>query len=440
MYQAHRALHECPGFAAFAQFHAGPEIGPIFVGLRADALEIYTTSEWQYLFDLEGRPVRFSTRNEYFFRGVSHQGTVARKRPAGAGGGLERFRLEPAVLERLCRNAWQVGAAAHAALTGGALLERAHPDPERARTVLDPLLRRVAAWTPERLAGEAQRFAEVYQPVPILPPDHYASLVLQATEGCTFNTCTFCALYRGSRYRVRSVDEFDRHVRAALAFHGEGLRRLQRIFLGQANALAAPQARLVELLQGLHRHVELPGPSAPTARPSWAAGHCRRFLGIGSFLDGFTGLTKTPADYAQLRSLGLDRIYVGVESGSASLLRWLEKPATPDQMLTTLRNLKAAGLATDVILLVGVGGTSWATAHVRDSLAFLQASPLRPGDRVYLSTLVELPDAPYGARMDAERRARLDAEGLQAQRAALIAGIRKLGLQAVPYRIEPFVY
>src|SRR5690606_4785821 len=95
MYQAHRALHECPGFAAFAQFHAGPEIGPIFVGLRADALEIYTTSEWQYLFDLEGRPVRFSTRNEYFFRGVSHQGTVARKRPAGAGGGLERFRLEP---------------------------------------------------------------------------------------------------------------------------------------------------------------------------------------------------------------------------------------------------------------------------------------------------------------------------------------------------------
>jgi radical SAM superfamily enzyme YgiQ (UPF0313 family) len=385
--------------------------------------------------------VRFSTANEYRFRGVSHQGTVARKRPREVGGGFERSRLDAATLATCCHDAWQAGAGAAGALEAGVIPCWAHPDHDRARAALLPLLQRVRAWTPERLAAEAARFSAVYQPVPILPPDHYASLVLQATEGCTFNTCTFCALYRGTRYRVRTEEEFDRHVRAALDFHGEGLRRFTNIFLGQANALAVPQARLVELFEVLRRHVELPE-QRPEAHvtPDWALGRRERFLGVGSFLDGFTGLAKSAADYAQLRALGLARTYLGVESGSAELLRWLEKPATTPEMLETLRRLKAAGLATDVILLVGVGGARGADDHVRGTLEFLRASPLRRGDRVFLSELVEQPDAPYTENMNAAGWPRLTREQLRQQKQQLTTGIRQLGLQAVPYRLEPFVY
>jgi len=34
------------------------------------------------------------------------------------------------------------------------------------------------------------------KPVGILPPDQYMAVVLQAAEGCAFNTCTFCDFYR----------------------------------------------------------------------------------------------------------------------------------------------------------------------------------------------------------------------------------------------------
>lgn len=34
-------------------------------------------------------------------------------------------------------------------------------------------------------------FHTVYKPVGILPPDQYMAVLLQATEGCSFNSCTF---------------------------------------------------------------------------------------------------------------------------------------------------------------------------------------------------------------------------------------------------------
>lgn len=439
-YQEHRGLDDCPGFLASAQFNAGPAAGPLVVALRADGLEIYTGNDSQFLYDLEGRPIRFSTPHEYRFRGTSHQGSVARKIPREHGGGMERVRLDAGDLNDSCREAWTIASDACHALEGGTRPQWAQPDHHAFRAKILPLLQKIEAFTPERLAAEADRFAQVYQPVPILPPDHYASLVLQASEGCSFNTCTFCSLYRGVPFRVRTVEEFEYHLRAALFFHGEGLRRFLHIFLGQANALAIPQARLVALLKCLRRHVELPPADAAPPRAAWAYGHKSRFLGVGSFLDGFTGLNKSAADYAELRALGLVRTYLGVESGSASLLSWLQKPASPNEMLETLRHLKAGGVATDVILLVGVGGSKFAGEHVRDSLDFLKVSPLQRGDRVFLSELIERSDAPYRDRIDAAHLSRLSPEEVGAQKTELVRGIRELGLQAVPYRIEPFIY
>ena len=59
--------------------------------------------------------------------------------------------------------------------------------------------------------ADAGRFGLVFGRVGILPPDQYLSLVVQATEGCSFNTCTFCDLYHDG-YRVKTHEEFRQHV------------------------------------------------------------------------------------------------------------------------------------------------------------------------------------------------------------------------------------
>ncbi len=45
----------------------------------------------------------------------------------------------------------------------------------------------VGRWDWDRLEGEAARFDSIYRPVSILPPDQYLALVVQATEGCSYN-------------------------------------------------------------------------------------------------------------------------------------------------------------------------------------------------------------------------------------------------------------
>jgi hypothetical protein len=105
---------------------------------------------------------------------------------------------------------------------------------------IDEAFTRTLSFTPTRLVEQATRFHLVYSPVPILPPDQYRSLVLQATLGCPYNRCNFCTLYRGVPYQVRTPDGFRDHIRAVKAFLGAGTSRYRAVFLGDANAIAAP--------------------------------------------------------------------------------------------------------------------------------------------------------------------------------------------------------
>jgi hypothetical protein len=224
---------------------------------------------------------------------------------------------------------------------------------------------------------DAIRFARVFSPVGILPPDQYLSIVLQATEGCSFGTCAFCDLYH-ERYRVKSADEFLRHAEAVRDYLGDSVRlRGRSVFLGAANALAVPVPRLLEFFEVIAVVFDAPG------RP------------VHAFVDGFTGARKTAVDYAALRERGLRRVYVGLESGHDPLLAFVRKPATRDQAVDAVRAIKAGGVSVGVIVMIGLGGQRFAAGHVRDTIAAVNDMRLGPDDLLFFSDLVEVPGTAY---------------------------------------------
>ncbi len=440
-YLEHKSLKDVPGFRAAIQLKIRSD-KPVFIGLRDDALSVFTDEGKQYFYDLEGRPWRLSTLNYNVQRGLSHYGLRLTKRPKERGGGFDRERLTDEGLSDFCKELWQLGTEISEAIdrTAPEKIKFAKPGYKTAVGKIKPVVEKITHYTPERIMMERERFESVYQPVPVLPPDHYRAFVLQATEGCSFNTCTFCSLYRGILFRIRSVDEFDEHIKKAFAFHGEALLQRSTIFLGQANAISVPQKRLVELIKRIPEYVVLPSIEERPVKPKWTRGKALHFSGIGAFIDGFTGLKKSVRDYRELWQHGLDRVYLGVESGSDEILDWIKKPAQPDQMLETIARLKEAGVATDVILLVGIGGREYERKHIEASIRFIEDSPLTKGDRVYLSEVVEYTDAPYSERMEHDRIPRLTEDEMKKQMDAFNNAIKKRGLQPVPYRIDPFVY
>jgi len=440
-YLEHKSLKDVPGFKAAMQLRL-KDGRPVFIGLRDDALSVFTDEGRQYFYDLEGRPWRLSTLNYTIQRGLSHYGLRLSKRPKERGGGYKRERLNDDELAEFCKELWQLGIYILDALeqTLPEKIRFTKPEYDTAIREIRPVIEKITKYSPDQISKERERFESVYQPIPVLPPDHYRALVLQATEGCSFNTCTFCSLYRGIPFRVRSVEEFDEHIKNALAFHGEALRQRSTIFLGQANAISIPQNRLVELMNRIPGYVILPPKEERPVKPKWTRGKRLHFTGIGAFIDGFTGLKKTVDDYRQLWEIGLDRVYLGVESGSEEILEWIKKPAQPDQMHETIARLKEAGVATDIILLVGIGGKEYERKHLEASIQFIEESPLTKGDRVYLSEVVEYSDAPYYQRMEHDRIPRLTGEEMKKQMNVFKEAIKKRKLQPVPYRIDPFVY
>jgi radical SAM superfamily enzyme YgiQ (UPF0313 family) len=214
--------------------------------------------------------------------------------------------------------------------------------------------------------------------VGILPPDQYMAVVLQATEGCSFNTCTFCNFYRDRPFRIKSPGEFRLHAEAVRDFLGLGLSLRRTIFLGDANALVTPMPRLLPLLEAVHQVYDV-----------------ERLGGMYAFLDGFSGEKKTPGDFRRLAEGGMRRVYVGLESGSPALLRFLKKPGAPEDALRAVQAMKAGGLAVGVIVLLGAGGHTYAKEHVRETVRTINAMQLDADDLIYFSELVESEGLPY---------------------------------------------
>lgn len=386
--------------------------GGITIALDMDArVRVYT-------YDATGRPWTFLLYGKTYRRGLNGWMLVKWREK---GGPRRRMRLPPPEARKVEAQARCALQAWLDALNRGEA-QWHDPVPE----TFTMLMRRILAFDEARSQEDAVAYTRVYRPIGILPPDQYLAVVVQITEGCSFNTCTFCTFYRDRPFRIRDAEEVKAHIAALRGYLGEGLYLRRHIFLGDANALIAPMPRLTALLRTVRAGFPEP-----------------QFRELYAFLDGFGGRRKAPEDYAQLRDLGLRRIYIGLESGDAELLRFLRKPATPEDAVEAVQAMKAGGLAVAVIVLLGAGGDRFAQAHVDHTAQVLQAMHLDAHDLLYFSELVITPDMPYAR--DAVRKGirELTPAEQQAQMEAILAKAFPPGTprpHISRYDIREFIY
>ncbi len=382
-----------------------PGVGRVAVRIRDMAINLLVGDEApSYSFDMAGRLIGAFEGGINYRRGLDNR---VLSKWAGPAGARQRRWLTPEQAE--------------------AFLAAAHGLAEQvAAATDDPRLAALRGWDAAALWADAARFAEVYRPVSILPPDQYLALVIQATEGCSYNRCTFCDFYRGRPFRVKAPAELAAHIAAVRTFFGPALSLRKSLFLADANALVAPMHRLRAWLDVIAEAQILPG------------------AGIYSFMDAFDVHRKSAADWAELAARGLRRVYIGMESGDDALLRWLRKPGAVADGVEAVRLLKSAGIAVSLILMTGIGGDRYAEAHTCGTIAALNAMPLGRGDIVYFSPFVDHPGSEYGQLTAAEGIRALNDTEIAAQEAVMRAGLRPHDPTRPPqysrYDIREFIY
>ena len=172
------------------------------------------------------------------------------------------------------------------------------------------------------------------------PPSEAYSLIVQVTIGCSHNKCTFCDMYKEKRFRVRPIDE----VKADFDEARRTYKQIDRIFLADGDALMCRPEHLAEILRYIRQVIP----------------ECERVTSYGS---PASILCKKQEDLNELHRLGLQMVYLGLESGSDEVLRRVNKGETADEIVRAGLMVKEAGIKLSVTAIAGLGGDALSEEH-----------------------------------------------------------------------------
>lgn len=407
---------------------------PLYASLAAGTLTLSFAGRSSVSFDGAGRLWGAWFDDITYRRSLDNRVLAKWIDPAAPGTRARRF-LPEDERQALVGRAYAAAGGVAQALAAGALETSSSPDTwtQQVQTWLSG----VAAWSWSRLQDDACRFHSIYKPVSILPPDQYLALVLQATEGCSYNRCTFCTFYRDRPFRIKPVEEFAAHCDQVRDFLGAGITVRRSIFLADANAVIAPQRILLPMLNEVNRRFPVRPVGAPRG-PGW------ELDGICAFVSAPDALRKRAEDFAALRSRGVRRLYVGLETGHDPLRAFLAKPGSAAEVVQAVATMKAGGMEVGIIFMLGIGGEDFRAAHLADTVATVQQMPLGSGDLVYLSPFVADEPSPYVDAMQAAGLAPVDAAGLkideQRFKRSLTPWASARGVRVSNYDVREFIY
>lgn len=124
------------------------------------------------------------------------------------------------------------------------------------------------------------------------PPSEANSILLQVTTGCSHNKCTFCGMYKGQKFRIKSDDEIQKDI----LFAASHCKYQNRLFLCDGDTLSISHKKLIHILKQIKVHLP------------WVER-------VGTYANTKSIYNKTPEQLKELKNLGLKIAYMGLETG-----------------------------------------------------------------------------------------------------------------------------
>lgn len=227
---------------------------------------------------------------------------------------------------------------------------------------------------------------------PIRPPSEAKSLLVRITRNCPWNKCLFCRTYKGTTFSLRSLEEIKQDIEtikkiydeikaiswklglkgevteevvhylyhnpeeysssflnvAMWLYYGEG-----SVFLQDGNNLMVKTSDLVEILTLLKNTFP-------------------EITRVTSYARAKTIATrKTVEELQALRTAGLSRIHIGLESGSDKVLELIRKGVTAAEHVDAGQKVKEAGISLSEYVIPGLGGKKLSQEHALETARVL---------------------------------------------------------------------
>lgn len=189
-----------------------------------------------------------------------------------------------------------------------------------------------------------------YEGTCIRPPSEAFSILLQVTMGCSHNKCAFCGTYKDKRFTIKD----DKVILSDILFASKYMKRQDRVFLMDGDALIIPQKRLMWILDRIREHLP------------WV----KR---VGAYANAKSIRMKSLEDLVRLRENGLGILYLGVETGDDELLKRIRKGTSAQNLILMGRKVREADIKLSVTVLLGIAGREGSLRHARATGELLTA-------------------------------------------------------------------
>jgi len=187
----------------------------------------------------------------------------------------------------------------------------------------------------------------------IRPPVEAYSVLIPVTGGCSWNKCRFCGTYKGvygvtQDYAIRNVDDVKKDIDkfAERNYHGFP------VFLAGGNPTSAPTEYLVEIIK--YVRVKL-----------------RDVQRVSCYAKALDILRKSEEELKKLAEAGLDIVYMGLESGSSTILRMMKKGTNAESLIKAGKKILNAGIKLSLYIILGLGSHNYSEEHVKETARVL---------------------------------------------------------------------
>lgn len=232
----------------------------------------------------------------------------------------------------------------------------------------------------DQILANKQLWRKLYpSPITVVPPEvrpdqNPIFCIVQITQGCRLKEqrgpCYFCDSYDKICYNEKKKDELLDHLLFLREYFGEGWTQVKKVFLSDADPLYSTKSS-IEYFNILK--IELPNINC-----------------YESFISTLGILSKSEKEWKALMSMGLKKVYWGVESADNETLGLLGKPHNKKLLYKAAVLLDKIGLDFVVILMSGIGNLSGKFSssdnkHINESADFVRNINC---NNVYISRLM----------------------------------------------------
>lgn len=206
-------------------------------------------------------------------------------------------------------------------------------------------------------------FYPIYMYTP-MPEMH--NVMVPVTSGCSYQKCLYCDLNFRQKFHVFKLAEIEDYLRKEKIKYDKMRRSPKKFTLLEGNPLCVKASFLENVFAMIHKYFEVDY--------------------ISMFARATDVLRKTDEELLRLKAMGMDRLCLGLESGSDEVLSFHKKGHSVSDSIRACKKLERLGISYSVYIMLGLGGKEMTLAHREGTAKLL--NEIKPFEIVFVTTVI----------------------------------------------------